>query len=90
MKKHRSFFILHPFLRGVPMSEEASADRTRCMHLCCKSMVVYGEAFESDPDYQAGITDFWCIRTSKGYGPDGGRLSLDLCSNADRTCYQEY
>jgi hypothetical protein len=53
-------------------------------------MVVFGEAFESDPDYQAGMTDFWCIRTSKGQGPDGGRIGMDLCSNPERECYQEY
>jgi hypothetical protein len=53
-------------------------------------MQVYGEAFESDPDYQAGITDFWCIQTSKGQGPDGGEVTLELCSNRERSCFQEY
>ena len=62
----------------------------RCMHLCCKAMAVYGEAFESDPDYQAGMTDFWCLRTQKGCGPDNREVSLDLCSDPERGCYQEY
>jgi len=43
--------------------------RPRCMHLCCKAMMVYGEAFESDPDFQAGLTDFWCQRTMRGSVP---------------------
>jgi hypothetical protein len=53
-------------------------------------MIVYGEAFEKDPDYQAGTTDFWCTQTSKGQGPDGEDASLNLCSDAGRSCYQEY
>jgi len=64
--------------------------RPRCMHLSCKAMLVFGEAFEQDPDYQAGLTDFWCLRTSKGFGPDGEDVSLDLCSNPARECFQEY
>jgi len=72
------------------MAESSSGDRVRCINLCCKSMVVYGEAFENDPEFQAGMTEFWCVRTSKGYGPDGAGLSLDKCSNPERECYQEY
>jgi len=72
------------------MSDITSAYRPRCIHLCCKSMLVFGEAFESDPDYQAGLTDFWCVQTSKGQGPDGGEISLELCSNPERSCFQEY
>jgi hypothetical protein len=60
------------------------------MHLCCKSMLVYGEAFESDPDYQSGVTEFWCNRTAKGRGPDGEDASMALCRNPERSCYQEY
>ena len=64
--------------------------RPRCMHLCCKSMLVFGEDFESDPDYQAGTAEFWCTQTSKGQGPDGEDASLVLCSNPERSCFQEY
>jgi hypothetical protein len=64
--------------------------RPRCMHLCCKSMLVFGEDFESDPDYQAGTAEFWCTQTSKGQGPDGDDASLELCTNPDRSCFQEY
>ena len=69
---------------------EPSDYRPRCIHLSCKSMLVYGEAFEQDPDYQAGMTDFWCLRTSKGQGPDGDDVSLQSCSNAERECFKEY
>jgi hypothetical protein len=53
-------------------------------------MMVFGENFEQDPDYQAGLTDFWCMQTSKGQGPDGDVVALDLCSNPERGCFQEY
>jgi len=66
------------------------ADTPRCKHLCCKSMQVYGEAFESDPDYQSGQTDFWCQLTFKPYGPDGEGACLETCRNAARSCYREY
>jgi hypothetical protein len=53
-------------------------------------MMVYGENFENDPDYQAGMVDFTCIRTSKGQGPDGDEVSLESCSNQERECFEEY
>jgi hypothetical protein len=72
------------------MSEDATPFRPRCIHICCKSMLVFGEDFESDPDYQAGMVEFWCLRTSKGEGPDGDTVALEPCSNPERSCYQEY
>lgn len=65
-------------------------DCPRCIHLCCKAMLVYGEDFESDPEYQGELTDFWCVQTGKGDGPDGERASLLMCSNSERTCYAGY
>ena len=72
------------------MSEPSTADHPRCIHLCCKSMLVYGEGFENDPDYQSGQADFWCLLTSRAYGPDGDEASMALCRNPERTCYREY
>ena len=72
------------------MSEPATPYRPRCVNLSCKSMMVYGEAFESDPDWQGGVVDFTCTCTFKGYGPDGGALSLELCSDPERSCFREY
>lgn len=72
------------------MSSETPDYRPRCKQLYCKSMLVYGEAFETDPEYQAGMTEFWCLLTSKGAGPDGCGVSLDECSDPQRTCFQEF
>ncbi|MCS6851095.1 MAG: hypothetical protein NZ700_08010 [Gemmataceae bacterium] len=69
---------------------ETSIPRPRCMYLYCKAMAVYGEAFESDPEYQAGMTEFTCLRTQKNLGPDDGDVSLELCSDPQRSCFQEY
>jgi hypothetical protein len=64
--------------------------RPRCIHLTCKSMMVFGEAFQEDPEYQAGQVEFTCLCTFKGEGPDGGLASLEECSNPERSCYCEY
>ncbi len=76
---------------GVAMAaEEPTGYKPRCVNLYCKSMIVYGESFEMDPEYQDGQTDFWCLRTSKGLGPDGSGVSLCDCTNPERGCFQEY
>jgi len=64
--------------------------KPRCINLLCKSMMVYGEAFESDPDFQAGMTDFWCQCTQKGQGPDGGDVAFEQCTDPQRTCFREF
>lgn len=66
------------------------AEQPRCIHLCCKSMVVYGENFRDDPEFQAGLTSFWCTRTAKSAGPDGEFVELDMCSDNQRECYQGF
>jgi hypothetical protein len=70
------------------MAEETY--RPRCKHLCCKSMLVYGESFMMDPDYQAGTMEFWCSCTTKTLGPDGNSVSLEECSDSGRSCFREY
>jgi len=73
------------------MNEQPPIGRKpRCIFLSCKSMQVYGEDFESDPEYQAGMTEFWCNQTSQGMGPDDGAVTLELCSNPERPCFREY
>jgi hypothetical protein len=72
------------------MSDELPDYRPRCKNLNCKSMVVYGEDFEMDPDYQAGLTEFWCECTSRGVGPDGDGVDLEVCSDPERSCFKEY
>ena len=72
------------------MSDNPPPYRPRCLHLTCKSMMVYGEAFESDPEYQAGMVEFTCTCTFKNQGPDGGDTSLELCSDSERSCFREF
>ena len=62
----------------------------RCMHLHSKAMAVYGEGFENDPDYQDGMTNFWCMQTGRPLGPDNGEVGMTCCSDPERGCYQEY
>jgi hypothetical protein len=72
------------------MSDTPPPYRPRCMFLTCKSMAVYGEDFQNDPEFQAGMVEFQCLKTFRNLGPDGEELSLDLCSNPERGCFQEY
>lgn len=53
-------------------------------------MLVYGESFEEDPEFQAGLVDFWCVLSSRSIGPDGGEVSLAACRDPSRPCYQQY
>ncbi len=63
--------------------------RVRCIHLSCKSMAVYGEDFEKDPEYQQGMVDFVCLCTQKSYGPDGASATLEDCREQGRGCFQD-
>ena len=69
------------------MSEEY---RPRCMNFSCKSMMVFGEDFQNDPEYQGGLSDVWCLCTFKDVGPDGDGVTLDMCSDQKRSCFKEY
>lgn len=64
--------------------------RPRCVYLTCKSMQVYGEDFAQDPEFQAGMVEFSCTRTFRGWGPDGAAAAFDACSNPDRACFSEF
>ena len=72
------------------MSESTTPRAPRCKHLTCKSMMVYGEDFANDPDFQAGLVEMQCTKTFSNFGPDSGELSLPLCSDPGRGCYREY
>jgi hypothetical protein len=68
---------------------DANEYKPRCMMLCCKSMLVYGEDFEQDPEYHPE-GDFWCVLTSRGAGPDGGNVNMTACTNPERECFKEF
>jgi hypothetical protein len=69
---------------------DAKPYRPRCIYLTCKSMQVWGEDFENDPEFQAGMVEFTCTRTFKGLGPDGGDAALEPCSDPKRPCFREF
>jgi hypothetical protein len=72
------------------MSELPQVRPQRCINLCSKSMMVHGEAFENDPDFQAGLDAMWCIQTALRLGPDDGDVDLAACSDPNRSCYKEF
>ena len=72
------------------MSDELPLYRPRCRYINCKAMLVYGEDFETDPDYISGATEFWCDCTGTGIGPDGSGVGIEECKDPERTCFQEF
>jgi hypothetical protein len=72
------------------MSEIPNDYRPHCIHLTCKSMMVYGEDFRNDPEFQSGMVEFTCTCTFKGEGPDGQMATLEACSDPQRPCFREY
>ena len=64
--------------------------RPRCIYLTCKSMQVWGEDFENDPEFQAGNVEFCCRQTYKSLGPDDGDIGMQECCNPERKCFREY
>ena len=72
------------------MTELPQVPPPRCVHLQSKSMAVYGEGFEGDPDFEAGVADCWCVLTGRGIGPDDDTVGLKACSDPDRGCHREY
>ena len=69
---------------------EATPYRPRCLHLTSKSMQVWGENFENDPEFQAGMVEFWCTETFKNQGPDGNDVTFEACCNKERKCFREF
>lgn len=72
------------------MSELPQVSSPRCIHLHSKAMAVHGEAFAEDPDYQAGLSDFWCLQTARPLGPDDEEVSDADCCDPGRACYEPY
>jgi hypothetical protein len=53
-------------------------------------MQVWGEDFQNDPEFQAGMVEFTCTQTMQAAGPDDSGTSLEMCSNPERPCFREY
>lgn len=72
------------------MSELPQVPAPRCVNLCSKALVVFGESFEDDPDFQAGMDQTWCAVTLNGLGPDNGEVTWEDCRQPGRSCFREY
>lgn len=74
---------------GYPI-EGAPTYQPRCTFIRCKAMLVFGENFQQDPEYDPDNAYFWCNQTGIGQGPDQGPVSMRDCTVPDRACYQEF
>lgn len=74
------------------LNTRAPGGHARCANLRCKEMYyhVQLQATDGSPlvtDDQDDRHVYWCLKTTKEYGPDLAHCTLESCS-PDRACYQ--
>ena len=74
----------------MPEQPDPQTIGPRCIYLTCKSMQVWGDDFENDPEFQNGMVEFWCTQTMKATGPDDEVANFKACCIRQRPCYQEF
>ena len=68
-----------------PQAEEVSS--VPCRHLRNKGMYVYTDGSNSSHgDYDNTI--YWCLKTSKSFGPDDDLVDGQECRRPGRSCYE--
>ncbi len=72
------------------LNRRAPSGHRVCRHLRCKEMYFHAPggggaaaARESDDDRR----DYWCRRTCRALGPEGGGADLEACA-PQRACYE--
>ncbi|HXY34589.1 MAG TPA: hypothetical protein VEI07_10200 [Planctomycetaceae bacterium] len=58
----------------------------RCRFLLSKGMAV--NAGLPEDEHIVGDGHFWCTRTQRIYGPDGGLCADEPCRESSRSCYE--
>jgi hypothetical protein len=59
-----------------------------CLHLRSKGMYVYTDDSSSEETSDYDNTIFWCQKTLKDFGPDGGFVGREDCRDSARGCYE--
>lgn len=67
-------------LEPIPMS--------RCRHITCKGMGIYGSDYRTPENEMHRTNDFWCLHTQNVLGPDGALVTLSQCT-VERRCFEE-
>jgi hypothetical protein len=60
---------------------------TRCRHIFCKGMGIFGDDYRTPVDDLDRTNDFWCQQTLNVLGPDNGLVMLSRCT-AERSCHE--
>lgn len=68
-------------------SKLISIPMTRCRHITCKGMLIFGNDYKTPEDELHRTNDFWCLHTQNVLGPDGALVTLSRCEN-HRECYE--
>jgi hypothetical protein len=74
------------------LNTHAPSGHARCRNLRCKEMYYHVQL--GPQDKSPLVTDaredghvYWCVKTTKEFGPDRQQVSLEACS-PDRECYR--
>jgi hypothetical protein len=61
-----------------------------CRKLRSKGMYVYTDVIINDDtdDDENDCTDYWCLETMRGVGPDDALVNRSECRNTARGCYE--
>jgi len=61
-----------------------------CRHLRHAGMLVRsdGLAQSQDPNHDYDNTIHWCLKTTKGFGPDDDMVDGRACRDPSRSCHQ--
>lgn len=70
-----------------PESPAIDPNTPRCHHLRNKELYVFdGVSDETHGEHEA--TNFWCLHTMKGFGPDDQMVGRLPCRDTSRGCYE--
>ena len=71
-----------------PEAPEPSPPGPPCLHLRSKGMYVYTDDSSPEESSDYDNTIFWCQKTLKDFGPDGGFVGREDCRDSARGCYE--
>jgi hypothetical protein len=51
-------------------------------------MYVFTDGSGGAPRDEYDTSNYWCLKTMKGYGPDDDFVGVEDCRNPSRPCYE--
>jgi hypothetical protein len=68
-------------------SARPEADSLLCRHLRTKTWLAPDAFGQGDPGHSPSTAQYWCLRTMRSDGPDGGLALPEDCTD-ERICFE--